>query len=95
MQAAPLGFDWGSWYGIVLAVAAGITTIGGAVYLIARATRSVHRWLHPPKPLVAFSHPQEDSFAFVWFVGGDDSEMDRQDREHEEIPLLALGFVSD
>jgi hypothetical protein len=50
----------------------------------------VHRWLHPPKPLVAFSHPQEDSFAFVWFVGGDDSEMDRQDREHEEIRLSSL-----
>jgi hypothetical protein len=94
MQAAPLGFDWGSWYGIVLAVAAGITTIGGAAYLILRAAGAVHRWLRPPTPLVAFGHPQEDPTRWVFLIGTHDSqaEIDRQDSANEEVRLSSLSL---
>jgi hypothetical protein len=94
MQAPPLGFDWGSWYGIVFAVAVGITTIGSAAYLIVRATKSGRRWLRPPEPLVAFGHPHEDSFPFVWFIGPDtsDDEVERQQRAHEENRLSSLSL---
>jgi hypothetical protein len=94
MQSPPLGFDWGSWYGITFTVAVGITTIGGAAYLIVRAARSLHRWLRPPKPLVAFGHPQEDPFPFAMIIDADDSqaEIDRQERANEEIRLSSLSL---
>ena len=94
MQSPPLGFDWGSWYGITFTVAVRITTIGGAAYLIVRAARSLHRWLRPPKPLVAFGHPQEDPFPFAMIIDADDSqaEIDRQERANEEIRLSSLSL---
>ena len=92
MQAPPLGFDWASWYGIVLAVAVAITTIGGAAYLILRAVGWVRGWLSPPTPLVAFGHPQEDSFPFVWAIGPgiSDADFERQQGANEEIRLSSL-----
>ena len=92
MQAPPLGFDWGSWYGVVFAVAVGVTTIGSAAYLIVRATKSGHRWLRPSEPLVAFGHPQEDPTPWSNLIGTHDSqaEIDRQDRENEKIRLSSL-----
>ena len=92
MQPPQLGFDWASWYGIVLAVAVGITTIGGAAYLILRTAGSAHRWVRPPSPLVAFGHPQEDPTPFGFVIGTHDSqaEIERQDRANEELRLSSL-----
>jgi hypothetical protein len=46
-----LGFDWGSWYGLALAVAAGITTFGGAAVLVLTGWRYLSGRLNPASPL--------------------------------------------
>jgi hypothetical protein len=55
-----LGFDWASWYGLAIAVAAGITTFGGATVLVVSGWRYLSHRLNPapaPQPDVVLGHP--------------------------------------
>jgi hypothetical protein len=53
-------FDWGSWYGIALAIAGAITSFGGAVALVISVWRHVSRRIAPEPPRmpdVVLGHP--------------------------------------
>lgn len=59
-----IGFDWASWYGVLLAVAGAIGTIGGAIAIIVRAGRWGWKRVHPEPPRapdVVFGHPGAQS----------------------------------
>jgi len=85
-----LAFDWSSGYGIAIAVAGGVLTIGGAVvFLLGYGGRFV-RWLRPPEPLVSLGHPTEDATPWVWAIDGSDAEWERQQRAYEDARLSSL-----
>jgi hypothetical protein len=86
-----LALDWTSGYGLVLAVATGITVIGGAIVLVVTSGHRMRDWLRPAKPLIAFGHPQDCQPPWIFF-GGSDAEMEAQTREHERFRLSRLIF---
>ncbi len=55
-----IGFDWGSWYGVVLAIAGAIATFGGAVAVVVGGWRWLSQRAHPEAPRppdVVLRHP--------------------------------------
>jgi len=55
-----LGFDWGAWYGVVLAIAGAIATVGGAVAVVVGGSRWLSRRIRPEPPRspdVVLGHP--------------------------------------
>jgi hypothetical protein len=85
-------FEWSSWYGLLLAAAGSIITIGGAFLLLVRGVRYAQSWLRPSPPLVAFGHPSEDVMPWVMLLGGSDSEYEAQIKSHESVRLAHLSI---
>jgi hypothetical protein len=65
-----LGFAWTHGYGLLLAIAGGIITIGGAIAVASGGAKWLLQQIHPTKPLVSFGHPSEQSIPLVSW--GDD-----------------------
>jgi hypothetical protein len=84
--------DWTSGGAIVLYVAGVIVTLGGAAAIILAVSRSARDWLRPREPLIAFGHPTEGPTPFVFWVGGSDTEFERQMQAHEEARLSSLSI---
>lgn len=92
MPAAwPIEFDWTSWYGVLLLVAGGIVTVGGAVAVLSGAVGRLVAWLRPTKPLIAFGHPHETPTPWIFAVGGSDADWQRQQVAYENARLGHLG----
>jgi hypothetical protein len=87
---AMLAFAWSTWYAVVLGVAVGITTVGGALVLIFGGAQKIKTLVRPSKPLVSFGHPHETSGLPFYFLSDDPSFNARQDAEHESYRLSHL-----
>jgi hypothetical protein len=85
-----IGFAWTHGYGLLLAIAGGIATIGGAIAVASGGARWLLQQISPSKPLVSFGHPVETRHIPFFFLSDDDAFMDRQHREHEEYRLSGL-----
>jgi hypothetical protein len=84
-----VGVDWTSWYGLLLAIAAGIVTIGGAIAIVTGAWRSILSWARPSEPLIGFGHPGEVGIPWVFFVGGSEADDRAQQQQYESADSLA------
>jgi hypothetical protein len=85
-----LGFVWTSGYGLVLAIAVGITTIGGAFALIFGGAQRLVQFIRPSGPLVSFGHPSEHSGPMVYWLTDDPIANQRQDEAIERARLSSL-----
>jgi hypothetical protein len=85
-----LAFAWTSGYGLILTVAVGVTTIGGALALIFGGAQRLKAVIRPAKPLVSFGHPHETRGLPFYFLSDDPSFNARQDAEHESYRLSGL-----
>ncbi|MGD0167761.1 MAG: hypothetical protein ABSC51_10835 [Gaiellaceae bacterium] len=85
-----LAFDWTSWYGLIVAIAAGVVTIGGAFVLIFGGAKRLAQIVRPRKPLISFGHPSEAPTPMVFFITDDPEEDRRQHAGNERARLSSL-----
>jgi hypothetical protein len=95
MTPAILGFQWASWYAVLIAVAVGITTIGGAAVFLIGGAKSIGETLRPTNPLVSFGHPHEAGGSFYAEMSLDPKDREEKEErfERERIANLRVSYV--
>jgi hypothetical protein len=87
-----LALAWTSGLGLILAIAAAVTTIGGALVLILGGAQKLKAFVSPPKPLVSFGHPSEQHLPMITWLPADPEVIARQETAHEQARLESLAI---